>query len=323
MPSVSRRSFVLGTLCTLATKLASAETAIRLIKAERSELGTTLKLELPNAPFPHLGSAYTDATVFVFVPAHLRASKDGKTSAVVHFHGHNTTAEKALETHRLREQLIDSKQDAILIVPQLAVMAADSFAGNLENEGGFAQLIADVFTALRLRKVHATLGRAEVGTEPGSLCLSAHSGGYRAAAACLKKGALEVNEVYLFDALYAETDAFRDWVIAGKGKLQKERHKLFAYTTGGTTERNGDKLFAEIERAGVLVAREKTEGELSRSEITKAEAVSIHTGVLHGDVTNEWNALRDCLYASALPRHLRTTWFDAKRGKRQLDRKLP
>jgi hypothetical protein len=324
-----RRQFLLGTTVSLASALvtsAARAELVRVVKSERTELGTTFHLELPNAPFGPQFTAtstttYKDASVFVFVPSHLRVSHEGATSAVVHFHGHNTTAERALTSHRLREQLVDSKQDAILVVPQLAVMAADSFAGGLETEGGFARLMSDVFNAMRLPAVHHALGRAQVGTEPDRICLSAHSGGYRAASNCLKKGGLGVNEVYLFDALYAEAESFRDWVLAGRGKLQRERHKLISYTTGGPTERNTEWLFTELERAGVQTAREKQEGQLSRAEITLAQAVSVRTGVVHTDVTNEWNALRDCLYASALPRHLRTTWFDAKRGKRPLDRR--
>jgi hypothetical protein len=327
---MQRRQFLLGTTLTLAGALVSSVARAeltRLVKSERSELGTTFHFELPNAPFGSQFTAtattttYKDGSVFVFVPAHLRVSHEGATSAVVHFHGHNTTAERALTSHRLREQLVDSKQDAILVVPQLAVMAADSFAGSLETDGGFARLMSDVFSAMRLPSVHHALGRAQVGTEPDRICLSAHSGGYRAASHCLKKGGLAVNEVYLFDALYAEAESFRDWVLAGRGKLQRERHKLISYTTGGPTERNTEWLFTELDRAGVQTAREKQEGQLSRAEITLAQAVSVRTGVTHTDVTNEWNALRDCLYASALPRHLHTTWFDAKRGKRPLDRR--
>jgi hypothetical protein len=317
---LTRRTFLSGTALTLVTQLARATS--KLAGSERNDLGVTFRFELANAPFPVAGMpSYSDSTVFVFVPAHLRASREGTTSSVVHFHGHNTTAERAMVAHRLREQLVDSKQDAILVVPQLATMAADSFAGNLESEGGFARMMSEVYRSLHVPTVHRLLGRSEVGTEPDRICVSAHSGGYRAAAHCLKKGGISVNEVYLFDALYAEADAFRDWVLAGKSAIQRERHKLISYTTGGNTERNGDWLFAELERAGIYVARERKEGELSRAEITKAQAVSVHTASGHSDVTNEWNALRDCLYASALPRHLHTTWFDAKRGKRPLDRR--
>ena len=36
---------------------------------------------------------------------------------------------------------------------------------------------------------------------------------------------------------------------------------------------------------------------------------------------DELNALRDCLCASTLPRHLATAWFEAKTGARKLERR--
>ena len=71
---------------------------------------------------------------------------------------------------------------------------------------------------------HATLGR---------VCLSAHSGGYHAAACCLRDGGVDVHETYLFDALYAESDVFRDWVLARRGAPAASRHKLVSYFTAG------------------------------------------------------------------------------------------
>src|SRR5262249_26891875 len=87
--------------------------------------GLTLAADLEHAPFPAQGAAYQDRTVFVFVPAHYTPPRDGRVSMVVHFHGHNTTAERAMAAHELREQLFDSKQNAILVVPQGPVFAAD------------------------------------------------------------------------------------------------------------------------------------------------------------------------------------------------------
>jgi hypothetical protein len=132
---------------------------------------------------------------------------------------------------------------------------------------------------------------------------------------------MKVHEVWLFDALYGDVDAFRDWVIAGSGRPMRGRHKLVSYFTAGTTEQNTRRLFGELVRAGVTCAREDVEGALSREEITHAEAVSIRTQLSHGAVTSELNGLRDCLYASALRRRLRTSWFDAKEGARPLERR--
>jgi hypothetical protein len=287
------------------------------------ERGVTLMMELEHAPFPAAGFWHRDPTVLVFVPRHHRPAAGGAVQLVVHFHGHNSNVERATTAHQLREQLFDSKQNAILVVPELAANAPDSAAGKLEAPGAFARLCDDVLAMLATREARVALGASAPasGSKPGRVCLSAHSGGYHAAACVLRNGGVDVHEVYLFDALYADTDVFRDWAIAGRGKPMSSRHKLVSYFTVGTTEANTRRVFAELEQAGVTVAREDVEGTLSREDLTHAEAVSIRTSLTHGAVTSELNSLRDCLYASALRRRLRTSWFDAKQGARPLERR--
>jgi hypothetical protein len=293
----------------------------RLKSLSRDELGTTLVLGVPYAPFAGVG--YGDDTVLVFVPERYRFRAEEGVPALVHFHGHNSTAERAIAAHALREQLVDSRQNAILVVPQLAVMAADSSCGRLESPGGFGRMLASsLSTAAREGRV--TLGdstfpeRADL----GRVCLSAHSGGYHAAACSLRDGGVPVHETYLFDALYAEGDVFRDWVIARRGESATNRHKLVSYfTEGAPTEALNRTLRAELERAGILVAEEMQEGELSRHDLSHAGAVFVRTGVAHSYVTWETNALRDVLFASMLPRHLAATWFARRSGARPIERR--
>jgi hypothetical protein len=288
----------------------------------RDALGTTFWLGLDHAPFPAQGAPYRDNTVIVFVPSHYRFSEEEGVSALVHFHGHNTTAERALRAHELREQLADSRQNALLVVPQLAVLAADSSCGKLESPGGLARLLSETM-AVCAREGRITLGdTAFPGDAPlGTVCVSAHSGGYHAAAAVLRVGGIDVREVYLFDALYAESETFRDWVIERRGEPLHRRHKLVSYFTGGATEANNVQLRALIERAGLVCEHEAREGELSRRDLSHADAVFVRTGLGHSDVAWETNALRDCLFASALPRHMPTTWFACKTGARPLEKR--
>lgn len=302
---------------------APAKAGSRVVKIARDARGVTATLELSHAPFPASGGGYADPTVLVFIPHHHRVARDKSVSTVVHFHGHRTTAERAITAHQLREQLFESKQNAILVVPQLAVMAPDSSAGKLEAPGGFARMLADTLRTLDVAAVRSAAGHAALapGASLGRVCISAHSGGYHAAACALRAGGTPVREAYLFDALYAEVDVFRDWVIAGHGKSMGARHKLVSYYTAGRTEANTHALFAELERAGVGCVHEQIEGTLSRADLTRAEAVSIRTGLTHGAVTSELNSLRDCLYASALRRNLRSSWFEAKHGSRPLERR--
>ena len=289
----------------------------------RDERGTTLFLELEATPFPHGGAPYQDRTVIVFVPRSFRVERGGQAPMVVHFHGHRTTAERALASHQLREQLSDSLQNAVLVVPQGPLEAADSSAGKLETPGGLARLLNDVTRVLSSAEGRAALGDRSLGgrLRPGVVCLSAHSGGYHAAAVAARVGGIDVNEIYLFDALYGDLEAFRDWVSERRGRPMKSRHKLVSYYGAGATETNSRWLKAELERRGVQCAFENVEGTLSREELVRAEAIFVRTSLSHNGVTHELNALRDCLYASGLPRHQRTAWFDAKAGARPLERR--
>jgi hypothetical protein len=298
-----------------------AQSARRLKSSVRDSLGTTLWLGLEHAPFA--GGGYRDDTVIVFVPSHYRYQDDEGVATLVHFHGHTTTAERAMVAHQLREQVADSKQNALLVVPQLAVMAADSSCGRLESPGGLQRLLQEV-VATAPREARATLGDTAFprDAELGTTCISAHSGGYHAAACCLRGGGVDVRETYLFDALYSEVDTFREWVVARHGEPLHRRHKLVSYfTEGAQTEANDRLLRTQLERVGVLCEEELQEGELSRHDISHAEAVFVRSGLWHSQVTWETNALRDCLYASALPRHMATTWFARKTGARPIERR--
>lgn len=315
-----------GTLAALAspTRRALAATSTSRLRAfTRDWRGTTLHLELDHAPFPAPGCWYKDSTVIVFVPDHFRFASREQVSALVHFHGHSTTADKALAAHELREQMFDSKQNAILVVPQGPVNASDSSCGKIEAPLGLARMLDDVLGTLATTEGRAALGASAIpsGARPGTVCLSAHSGGYHAAASSLKHGGLEINEVYLFDALYSESEVFRDWAIAGKGRPAHTRHKLVTFYTQGTTETVSKQLFVELEKSGVRCGYEAVEGALSREDFTRAEALCIRTGLTHGGVTHELNGLRDCLYGSGLTRHLRSSWFDKKSESRRLDRR--
>jgi hypothetical protein len=298
-----------------------AQAVSRLKSIVRDSLGTTLWLGLDHAPFA--GGGYRDDTVIVFVPSHYRFHDDEGVATLVHMHGHSTTAERAMVAHQLREQVADSKQNALLVVPQLAVMATDSSCGRLESPGGLQRLLEEV-VATASREGRTTLGETAFPRDAqlGTACVSAHSGGYHAAACCLRAGGVDVRETYLFDALYAETDAFRDWVVARHGEPLHRRHKLVSYfTEGAQTEANDRLLRSQLEHAGVLCEEELQEGELSRHDISHAEAVFVRSGLWHSAVTWETNALRDCLFASALPRHVASTWFARKSGARPIERR--
>lgn len=325
LPRLSRRGF-LGTLAAGAALLAApdalAASSSTLRESTKDAKGVTLYLELDNAPYPAAGAGYKDRTVIVFVPAHHRMLANGRLDCIVHFHGFGGTAAESMKNHQLREQLFDSKQNAILVMPQGPKNAHDPAIGKLEQPGGFARMLGDMRQTLQSGAARKALGRLAIphGARIGHVCVSAHSGGYHAAAMALKHGGHEINECYLFDALYNDSDLFKAWVIAGKGKPQRRRHKLVSYYGGGgTTASQSVQLLQALEKAGVVCAHETTEGALTREDLTLSEAVFVRTGLSHGGVTHELNALRDCLFASNLTRLIKSSWFRKKREQRRLE----
>lgn len=304
---------------------ALAEPASKVLRVETSALGVTLKLALSHAPFPCEGAPYQDATVMVFVPAHYRAPDSDELDLVVHFHGHNTTAEQAIVTHKLREQLNESKQNAVLVVPQGAVNAPDSNPGKLGKKNGLRRLCGELAAVLASPAARRALGDSAIPRKAalGMVCLSAHSGGYRVAAACLRDGGRNVNEVYLFDALYGEVETFRDWVLARKTKSGRDRHKLVSHFVAGDVRRLNLDLERALEAGGVACLHEHRPGELTRKQLMSGRAIFVEALLAHTAVTFEQNAFRDCLFASGLRRQLRSDWFANKNEPRQIDARPP
>ncbi len=292
----------------------------KLVGSDASSLGVTLTFALEHAPFPAPSAPYTDRTVLVFVPRHFRLEKDGRIDAVVHFHGHNNTALGAIESHQLREQVVDSKQNALLVVPQGPYRAADSSGGKLDHKGGLRRMLEELTSELARPSMRKLLGpSATSGARRfGMLCLSAHSGGFQVAASACHHGGVEVTEVYLFDALYGSGPLFRAW-LNGAAEKRGSRRKLVSTYATAPVRANNLALLEELRADGVEVLHETRPGELSRKQLTEGRAIFIASPLDHVGVTHRHNNLRDCLFASQLRRHQKSDWFSHKDGARPIE----
>jgi hypothetical protein len=223
------------------------------VEQTTSELGTTYFLPMQNAPYPHssreagfTNSAgthwpkephYTDNTVALFVPAHFQA---GETiDLIFYFHGHNNDVRAALETFELREMVVASGANAVLVFPQGPKRAGDSGGGRLEEAGAFAALADEVRAAL------TTLGVCD-NPRLGRVVLSGHSGAFRVLSFALEHGGLEdhIAEVYLLDASYGRLEQFSGWAQRNPGAvlrsvftahLADENVVLMAHLQAGAT----------------------------------------------------------------------------------------
>lgn len=273
------------------------------LEVERIPEGRILRLQLRSAPFPHPGRQagftfegthyppephYQDSTVAVFVPKNYQPA--GPANLVFFFHGWNSSIEAAQADFDLCRQFAQSGVNALLVVPELARDVPDSFAGKLEDKNGFARLVKELLAVLASSRV---IDRPEA----GHLVLSGHSGAFRVVGQILMRGGLadHIDEVYLFDALYAWTDVFGRWI--------QERHGRFVSVDipGTTTSKNADALAASLRSAGIKVSvgRDDPKGD---ARAFASPVVFLRSPYYHGGVVSMGDEFRRFLATSPLLR---------------------
>jgi len=274
--------------------------------AERyASCGQLIVTQFTSAPFPHPKRAnghaykgklytaaehYSDSTVAIFIPKGFRET--GKIDFVVHFHGWQNNVESVLGQYKLIEQLVASGRNAVLVVPQGPWKAPDSFGGKLEDPGGFKRFMAEVVETLRQR---SNLTNKNFGI--GQIVLSGHSGGYQVISAILDHGGLtpQVHEVWLFDALYAQTPRFLAWIDKKQGRF------IDIYTERGGTKDDSEQLMATLKQRGTPFFAAK-ESATTPPDLQTNRLVFIYTDLAHNDVVCKREEFRD---------YLKTSWLGA------------
>lgn len=265
-------------------------------------LGRLIVTQFVSAPFPHparaaghtyrqklysAGDHYSDSTVAIFVPNGFRAT--AHVDLVVHFHGWNNTVSGTVAGFRLIEQFVASRRNAVLVVPEGPRNAPDSFGGKLEGPDGFHNFVKELLHSLQHSAGFATNLAA------GQIILSGHSGGYRVISAILDRGGLSANvkEVWLFDALYAETDKFLKWWDRHSGRL------INIYTDGGGTKDDSEAMMDLLKKRGTqFFAGEETA--TPASALATNQLIFLHTDLGHNEVVAKRNQFQLYLQTSVL-----------------------
>ena len=268
-------------------------------------LGELILTPLESAPFPHPSRAqghqyhdqffnaadhYSDSTVAVFIPKGFKLG--ARLDVVVHFHGWNNHVEKALTRYQLPEQLAASGRNLVLVVPQGPRDASDSGGGRLEDPGAFARFMQEV-----LRVVGASTNVHRQDLTLGRIILSAHSGGYQVVSSILDHGGLtdHIEEVWLYDALYAQTDRFLAWLDASHGRL------LSLYTEHGGTKGENEQFLARLKARGTE-AESAREAGVQLEELRRHPVWFLFTDLAHDDVLDQHQLFRLVLQASPDPK---------------------
>jgi hypothetical protein len=177
---------------------------------------------------------YNDSSVLLVIPKNLEAGK--KIDLLFWFHGWRNNIDTAAEFYKLTKQFIASKRNAILVLAETAKNAPDSYGGKLETPGVFKGLVDDVMNELKKK------GHIPFEAEPGNIILAGHSGAFRVIAYILQNGQVQVQEVFLFDALYSQLDKFLFWI-----SQDPSHHFVHWFTNkGGGTDEMSDTMMLKL-----------------------------------------------------------------------------
>lgn len=253
LENLAKLSCVKQILPILLGLLAASEIFAVDLAEKYAPLGRLIITNFASAPFPHPLRAqghvyhdqvfsaeahYQDSHVALFIPKDFRPGS--AVNFVVHFHGWGNNVSNALVKYMLPEQFAASRCNAILIVPQGPLDASDSFGGKLEDADGFKRFMDEALEVIRRQGIAAPEGI-------GRIILSGHSGGYEVISAILARGGLtgKIEEVWLFDALYAKTERFALWFDHHPGRF------IDLYTEHGGTKEESESLMTALTGNGV------------------------------------------------------------------------
>jgi hypothetical protein len=281
-----KRFLLVFSICLTVVSTSRSET----LPEHYAQSGELLLVHLPSAPFPHpqrseghkykdqffsAADHYSNDTVGIFIPQNFQ--ENGKIDFVVHFHGWQNNVEGALKKYQLIEQLVASRRNAVLIVPQGPYNASDSFGGKLEDADGFSRFMNDVQDTLRRK---STLKNKEFTL--GNIVLSGHSGGYQVISSIVDRGGLtdHIKEVWLFDALYARTDKFLAWWDNSHGRL------IDLYTEHGGTKGETENLLATLKNRGTALFSAK-DLDATPANLRESRILFLFTDLPHDDVIHK------------------------------------
>ena len=224
-----------------------------------------------NQIFYNAADHYSDSHVLIIAPKNLFADK--KVDLIFWFHGWHNNIDSAAAYYQLIRQWIASRINAVLVLPEAAKDAADSYGGKLEKPGVFKGLVADVLKELKNKKM--------IGAHcaSGHILLGGHSGGGEVISYIVENGQIEINEVVLFDALYGGTEKFMVWI-----KTDTSHRFVHLYTDYGYGPKEESQRMITMLKQEQIPFLETEESVLSSREIQNNKLVFIHSLRQHNDI---------------------------------------
>jgi hypothetical protein len=216
---------------------------------------------------------YSDSSVLIIVPPHFKTGKH--VDVVFWFHGWRNNIDTAAVYFELIKQFLASNRNAVLVLPETAKNAPDSYGGKLEQQAVFKNLLKDVLHKLKAEKI---IGKR---AKPENIVLAGHSGAFRLMAYILQNGGVEVKQVILFDGLYSQVDKYTAWIQA-----DASHQFINLYTNkGGGTDEVSDKMMQLLREKNIPFINPE-EKDVHTPMLKTNQVIFIHSLKEHNDVIN-------------------------------------
>lgn len=216
---------------------------------------------------------YNDSSVLVIIPRRLERTE--KIDLIFWFHGWRNNIDTAAEFYKLTRQFIASGRNAVLVLAETARNAPDSYGGKLEQPGMFKALVLDVMNELKKNGIDSK-------AEPSNILIAGHSGAFRVIAYILQNGQVPVQEVFLFDALYGQTDKFLFWL-----NENPSHHFVHWFTNhGGGTDEMSEIMMLQLKEQHSNFALTE-EGVITKKIIKNNRVLFVHSPREHNVIIND------------------------------------
>ena len=147
----------------------------------------------------------------------------------------------------------------------------------------------------------------------GQIVLSGHSGGYQVIAAILDHGGLtdQVREVWLFDALYAQTPRFLAWIDRKQGRF------IDSIPSTAAPSSETEQLMATLKKRGTEFLTGK-ESETKNAALRSNRLIFLYSDLPHDEVPYKRHEFCNYLKTSCLSSMAKAATAAADKSARQV-----
>lgn len=249
-----------------------------------SSSNSMFPLKTANPKYPSSDSKFNDNSCLVYVPKHF--DKNKTWHFMLWFHGWNNNIQSTIEQFKLREQIILSCANVILIMPEGVKNGNDSYCGNWEQANYFNYFMEDVKLKLKSEKIVDNI------TANNQLIISGHSGASRALVQVMDYSSTTIKSILMFDAIYShETNIIKCLKKFPSCKLINLHTSREACTTS-------TKNLIQLLQKEKINYLQKQDTDVKDAELKSNRILCLSSNLSHNDVPVSYNYLSRFLKAS-------------------------